>query len=190
VPPQGSAATPNSHFGTLKSTVLDEEGMLRLAWWKGNEKMKAEPLEVRPPAAGVSNSARIAMLQTRLDGDRGVILEGTLALPETNDQPRRGLYVECGKDSGAAILVNAAGGTELGTMRADGSGFKAEKRVDREMAFGKPAKSRLLLKHSLLEFYLDDILIECFSLPQNATGQMGLIGTDGIRQLSAWQCAQ
>jgi hypothetical protein len=57
------------------------------------------------------------------------------------------------------------------------------------MAFGKPAKFRLLLKQSLLEFYLDDILIECFSLPQNATGRMGFIGTDAVRQLSAWQCA-
>jgi len=178
------------YFGTLKSTVLDDEGTLRLAWWKGNEKMKAERLEVRPPAAGVSTGARIAMLETPLDVDKGVILEGTLALPETHEQPRRGLYIECGKDSGAAILVNAAGGAELGTMRADGSSFKAEKGVDREMAFGKPARFRLLLKHSLLEFYLDDILIECFSLPQNATGRMGLIGTDAVRQLSAWQCEQ
>jgi len=177
------------YFGTLKSTVLDKEGTLRLAWWKGNEKMKAEPLEVRPPAAGAGNDAQIAMLQTPLDVDKGVILEGTLALPETQDQPRRGLYVECGKDGGAAILVNAAGAAELGTMRADGSGFKAEKGVDRERAFGTPARFRLLLKQSLLEFYLDDILIECFSLPQNATGRMGFIGTGAVRQLSAWQGA-
>jgi len=170
--------------------VLDEEGTLRLAWWKGNEKMKGERLEVRLPAAGVGNGARIAMLQTPLDVDNGVILEGTLALPETQDQSRRGLYIECGNDSGAAILVNAAGAAELGPMRADGSGFKAEKGVDREMTFGKPARFHLLLKQSLLEFYLDDILIECFSLPQNATGRMGLIGADAIRQLSAWTCAQ
>jgi len=177
------------YFGTLKATVLDEEGTLRLAWWKGNEKMKAEPLDVRPPAAGAGTDARVAMLQTTFDADKGMMLEGTLALPETEDQPRRGLYIECGKDIGAAILLNAAGAAELGPVRADGSGFKAEKTVDREMAFGKPAKFRLLLEHSLLEFYLDDILIECFSLPQNATGRTGLIGTDAIRQLSAWQCA-
>jgi len=178
------------YFGTLKSTVLDADGTLRLAWWKGNEKMKAGPLEVRPPAAGAGNDARIAMLQTPLDVNKGVILEGSLALPETPDQPRRGLYIECGNDGGAAILVNAAGAAELGTMRADGSGFKAEKRVDREMAFGKPAAFRLLLKQSLLEFYLDDVLIECFSLPQNATGRVGCIGTDAVRPMSAWTCAQ
>jgi hypothetical protein len=55
------------------------------------------------------------------------------------------------------------------------------------MAFGKPARFRLLLKHSLLEFYLDDILIECFSLPQDATGRIGLIGAGAVRVLGAWQ---
>jgi hypothetical protein len=70
-------------------------------------------------------------------------------------------------------------------MLADGSGFKVEKRVDREMTFGKPAAFRLLLKHSLLEFYLDDVLIECFSLPGNATGRIGFIGT--ATDLKAWQ---
>ncbi len=44
------------------------------------------------------------------------------------------------------------------------------------MTFGRPARFRLLVKHSLIEFYLDDILIECYSLPQDATGRIGLIG--------------
>jgi hypothetical protein len=40
-----------------------------------------------------------------------------------------------------------------------------------------------------LEFYLDDILIECFSLPADATGRIGLIrGSDSraIGNLKAW----
>ncbi len=35
------------------------------------------------------------------------------------------------------------------------------------------------MKHSLIEFYLDDVLIECYSLPQDATGRIGLIGGVG-----------
>ncbi len=38
--------------------------------------------------------------------------------------------------SGTAILVRAGGITEIGPMRADGSGFKAGRRVDREWKFG------------------------------------------------------
>jgi len=175
------------YFGTLKATAIDADGTLRLAWWKGNEKMKDTPVEVVPPAAGAPDEGRPAMLGNTFDASRGVILEGTLALPEGKDRPRRGLYIEAGKDGGTAILASADGQVQLGAMRADGGGFKAEKTVDREMAFGKPARFRLLLKHSLLEFYLDDILIECFSLPQDATGRIGLIGAGAVRVLGAWQ---
>ena len=58
------------------------------------------------------------------------------------------------------------------------------------MSFGKQASFRLLLKRSLLEFYLDDILIECFSLPAKATGRIGLIQGSGqsiVKDIQAWQ---
>jgi hypothetical protein len=86
-------------------------------------------------------------------------------------------------------LLDARGAAELGSIRANGTEFKAEKRVDREMTFGRPATFRLLLKETLLEFYLDDILIECFTLPADATGRIGLIrGSDSraIGELKAW----
>ena len=69
----------------------------------------------------------------------------------------------------------------------DGTGFTAEKRVDREMKFGSPAAFRLLVKGSLMEFYLDDILIESFALPENAIGRIGLINAEGtVGTLKAW----
>ena len=58
------------------------------------------------------------------------------------------------------------------------------------MTFGRPAKFRLLLKGSLLEFYLDDILIECFSLPAESTGRIGLLkghAPKSIGNLKAWR---
>jgi len=36
------------------------------------------------------------------------------------------------------------------------------------------ARFRLLLKGTLMEFYLDDILIESFALPANASDRIGL----------------
>ena len=57
------------------------------------------------------------------------------------------------------------------------------------MAFDEPARFRLLLEHSLVEFYLNDVLIECYSLPAAATGRIGLIGNAGaIQALRAWHC--
>jgi hypothetical protein len=57
------------------------------------------------------------------------------------------------------------------------------------MEYGDPARFRLLLKRPVLEFYLDDILIECYSLPTPATGRIGTIRAGAakrIRDLSAW----
>ena len=102
-------------------------------------------------------------------------------------EDRRGLYIECTGGAGAAVLFDSAGKAEIGPIQPDGKGFKAEEKVDRETTFGQPAKFRLLVKHSLIEFYLDDVLIECYSLPQDASGRIGLIGgREAFGQLRAW----
>lgn len=174
------------YFAPLKQAVVDKEGTLRLGWWKGNEKVKHRPVEVKLPGPGASREAP-AMLRNVFDAKSGVILEGKLTLPKAKGGRRRGLYIDCGGGKGSAVLINSEGVAEVGLLKADGSGFKAEKNVNREMAFATPAKFRLLLKGSLMEFYLDDILIECYSLVNNATGKIGLIGgDDAFKDLKAW----
>ena len=177
------------YFAPLKSAVVDAEGTLRLGWWAGNEKMKHEPVDVAMPPDAPSKDAPVVMLSNAFDADRGVILEGTIELPAAGDADRRGLYVECGPEHGVGVLLDSRGAAELGTIRSDGTDFKAVKGVDREMEFGRPARFRLLLKHSLLEFYLDDVLVECYSLPAPATGRVGLVPGSGdtpIGGLRAW----
>jgi hypothetical protein len=152
--------------------------------------MKHEPVEVQLPGGEPGEKTPIVMLGNTFDTERGVILEGTLKLPDAGS-PRRGLYIEYGPGSGSAILIDTIGAAELGAMKSDGSGFKSEKQVHREIQFGRPAAFRLLLKHSMLEFYLDDILIECFRLPGDSTGRIGLIrGSDSqaIGKLNACSC--
>ena len=178
------------YFAPLKAAVLDDEGTLRLGWWKDNEKMKHEPIELKLPPADQTGKTAAAMLGNTFDVEKGVVLEGTLVLPEKAGMRRGGLYVECGAGRGAAVLINAAGLAEVGPMGADGSGFRGEKKIDREMTFGKPARFRLLVRRSLLEFYLDDVLIECFSLPAEATGRIGLLrgsNPNAIANLKAWR---
>jgi len=177
------------HVGLLKRAVVDDEGTFRLAWWDGNDGLKREPVDVGAPKAGPEPEDAAAMLDNVFDVERGLVLEGELLLPEGQAAPRRGLYVECEPGSGAAILLDANGAAELGPIRSDGGGFEAEMTEDREVTFSRPATFRLLLKGALLEFYLDDILVECFSLPQPATGRLGLFrGGDpaSIRDLGAW----
>lgn len=169
------------YFAPLKQAVIDDDNTLRLGWWQSNEKMKHQAIGVNPPASTSGDDA-ITMLENVFDVDQGVILEGEFSLPN-------GLYIQCQQEQGAAILISDDGTAELGQIEEDGSCFQSEKQVDREMSFGKPARFRLLLEHSLLEFYLDDILIECFSLPSKATGKIGIIrgGNMGsVTELRAW----
>ena len=173
--------------GLLKGTHFDAAGTLRLSWWPGNEALKHKPVTVPPLAAG--GEGPIRMLARKLDAAQGLILEGTLQLPEPLEEPR-GLYIEHGRRCGTAILFKHAGRAELGDIAADGSGFRPEKTVDREWPFGDRANFRLALQDALLEIYLDDVLIECYSLPAPATGRIGLIPgrrRNSVGQLKAWK---
>lgn len=173
--------------GLLKGTNFDDAGTLRLTWWRGNEVLKHKPVTVPPFAAG--GDGPIRMLSRKFDAVSGFVLEGKLQLPTPLGAPR-GLYIEHGKGMGTAILFKSEGRAELGSMAADGTGFRPEKTVDREMRFGEPAEFRLLLQDALMEIYLDDFLIECYSLPAPATGRIGVIPgnqRNSIFDLKAWK---
>ena len=177
-------------FGNLKAAHLDDEGTLRLGWWRGNEKMMEKSVEVPPLPTRTKDSSAVAMVEMVFDVEQGLILEGTLKLPASNAAQPVGLFLAQTNGPGTAILVHAGGVTEFGTMRADGAGFKSEHRVDREWKFGATARFRLLLKGSLVEFYLDDLLMQCYSLPQKAAGRIGLVGTGedrAVTSLKAWR---
>ena len=171
-------------FAPLKDVRIDHEGTLRLGWWKGNEKMKHQPIAIEKP---VDSNAAVALLGNAFDTKQGIIIEGALRLPKAEDSPRCGVYIECTNELGVGVLINSTGVAELGPMKADGTGFNSEKRVDREMTFKSPAVCRLLVRGSLMEFYLDDILIESFALPDDATGRIGLINAvETVGTLKAW----
>jgi hypothetical protein len=163
------------YFGLLKEARLDAEGTLRLGWWPGNEKLVERMIAVAVPPVPAGESPKVAMLQAEFEVSAGLVLKGTIRLPGSREAPRVGLFLPHASDAGTAILVDHAGITELGPMRVDGTGFTAEHRIDREWRYGATVGFRLLVRESLIEFYLDDLLIQCYSLPQRSTGKIGLI---------------
>jgi hypothetical protein len=179
------------YLGLLKRAVVDDQQTLRLAWWQGNDKLKHVPVAQIHIAEGAAEGLKPALLTEPLPADSGVIVEGRLPIVTGPESARTGLYVETAEGRGIAIGVGPAGVTEFGPMNADGSGFKPEMRVDRQMQFGASARFRLVLKQWLLEFYLDDMHVECFSLPARATGKLGLIGNASRpTDLAAWSCGE
>jgi len=177
------------YMGTLKTATLDAGGTLRLGWWRGNDRLKLDAQKVEMVAAGKGGGSPVLLLEPVLDTGAGAILEGTLHL--SREGKPAGIYIEHGEGRGSAILIGPGGVAELGSIRPDGSGFRVEKRVDRQMDSGEMPSFRLLLKHSLLEFYLRDVLMECFSLPGRATGRIGLIrGRDREERPKSWRAWQ
>lgn len=175
------------HVGLLKGTDIDADGTLRLTWWPGNEALKHQPVAVSSPNA--SATGPILMLDQTLDAEAGFLLEGTIELPRALAAPR-GLFIEHGKNTGAIIQFYADGRAELGVINVDGSGYELERMVNRDRRFKRQNHFRLLLKGSLLEIYLEDFLMECFSLRAGATGRIGLVPGDkrnSIRALKAWK---
>ena len=175
--------------GMLKAARIDSEGTLRLGWWPGNEKLKLEAAEKKLPTPQAGQVPAVTLLESEFDVSNGLVLEGTLKLPASKESQPVGLFIAHDNDSGTGIRVHAGGATEFGSMHADGTGFKAEQNVDREWGFGATARFRLLLKGSLIEFYLDDLLMQCYSLPQQATGRIGLLQAGdpaALTALTAW----
>ena len=49
--------------------------------------------------------------------------------------------------------------TKFGTVKADGSGLVIKQELDRDMNFGRDVRFRVVMKHDMMECYLDDYLV-------------------------------
>jgi hypothetical protein len=137
------------------------------------------------------------ILEPQFDSERGFILEGTIRIPEEGARQLPGVYLESGEESPTVVRVLPKAVSQIGTVKRDGSDFQPRKaqavwgglaRIDREMPFGPTAHFRILVRHGMLEFYLDDILFHIRSLTKRATGKVGIVGAPGsISDLEAWQ---
>lgn len=175
------------YMGLLKRALLDSEDTLRLGWWEGNEQLKRTPLPVNLAPAAPDTPVRF--LQP-LDMSEGLIMEGRLELPAQAFAPRCGLYLEYQAQRGLALLFDAQGRAECVLVGEKGENAVVETRIDREYSFPAAARWRLVVESSLVEIYLEDLLIECFSLPAPATGRFGLIegaAPGRVEVLGIWQ---
>jgi len=180
------------YFGTLKLARVDDEGTLRLMYWMGNERLKGDFLDIIRPEAKEHHPLLVSFFDQSFDVQAGLILEGRLRLPHSKNSKPLGLHIECTNGHGTTILVGHRGITEYGTISNTESEFCCENRVDRELSLGTEVHFRLLLNHCILEFYLDDILSQCFSLPGRATGRIGLMDNSekpAISNLRAWKAS-
>ena len=129
------------------------------------------------------------MADTSVDTQGGVVIEGRVNLPASS-QPESewpGIYIEYEAGEGSYIRVGPDGVTHFGLMAESENHSQREDVMARAWPFGDTVQFRTLLKESVLEFYLDDLLIQSYSLPAEVTGRIGLLSPKGlIHDVQVW----
>jgi len=155
-----------TYFSPLKSTSIIDGG-LYLTWWNGNNKLKHSQL----------NLPNEDEQPLQFNVDTGIVLEGTIRLPGS-------LFISTGAGAGTRVSIGKDGVTEIGPGRQDRASFECAESIDREVSFGDCPHFRLLLNHTMLEFYLDDLLIQCYTMEATADG---VISCQNASNLKLWQ---
>ncbi|MDB5074861.1 MAG: hypothetical protein JWO42_1040 [Chloroflexi bacterium] len=180
-----------STFSPLKAVHSTASGLLSLHWWTGNEALKgsrqptvldgcglyglkqdecemgADRLRLTTPAGGQ------AVLPVRYNLARGIVLEANIGF----DTPRGplscvGLFVEGERhNTGTVLVVQSDGRLTVGPY--DGYAYKPEDTKPLVSAAGVPLHWRLLLRGTHLEVYVDDLLIQCYTLAFVPSGRLG-----------------
>ena len=173
----------------LKDVEMDGEGVLRLKWWKHNDKLKAKQVETKPVAAGSDYASSFSMLDTQLDLRRAHVIEGTLEnaplAAAAGGGP--GIFFDLGNGNGCCLLL-AREAVPFGEIKADGSGFKVLQTSSRDLDLGQPLKFRVVIMENMMELYINDYLMNLKRL--NCNGRIGFISADNMtsfKNIKVWQ---
>lgn len=156
-------------FVPLKTATLNSKGELQLGYWSRNDLAKGERQNHIPHLA---EDAGLGVTQLEFAfSQNGSFIECTLSNPTKG---AIGFYLEYADRLGTAIRISDKGVVEMGTLNIGSMAFDKEETSDRGLD-AKDYKVRLLVRGSLLELYLNDIFIQCFSMPAKATGKLGVL---------------
>lgn len=150
----------------------------------------------------------VAVLDSPIDFDRGVVLTGTIRA--TCRDPRLvassvGFYLEEKPGEGTVILLHGYGRSEIGKLSLRG-GLALD--VEDVIGPGCAAPAgilphtdhafRLLIRKNMFEFYLDDLLVQTFNTTHESGGigltprRVGFVAQNGLgflENVSAWAMA-
>ncbi|MCX6865553.1 MAG: hypothetical protein NTV46_04930, partial [Verrucomicrobia bacterium] len=172
----------------LKDVEIDGEGILRLKWWKHNDKLKARQVAIKPVAAGSDYASSFSMLDPQLDLRRTHVIEGTVenAPLTATGVGSPGIFFDLGNGNGRCLLL-AREAVQFGEIKADGSGFKVLQTSCRDLDFGPLLKFRVVMKENMMELYINDYLMNLKRM--NCNGRIGFIGADNMisfKNIKVW----
>lgn len=181
------------YLSPLKAARTESENMV-LSWWKGNDALLAdpEPLDLKKVSAvyaarnlawhaetcavevGPNVGGAILTCAERFDVRQGAAIEFRFIVePEGGRMGAAGIWL--GMEKGRyGFLMETRGRTAIGELTEAGS-FVASDAVEIGAVPGVWHHVRLLARFSLVELYLDDRLVQCYSLPAALDGTFGLV---------------
>jgi hypothetical protein len=183
---EGRMIKVDTHAAPLKLAGVDDEGILRFRYWKGNEALKGEGVEVAPrPSAGATAMAE------GLDFGRGIVVEGTVRLPRSGSDEPAALRIAA-DEKHYAIRIRHDGCVEMGTIDEKGGSWERRHGVDRQWKFGPAASLRLLARRGMLELYLDDHFMECWTMGCHRARKIAIIvpgeaDASPVRDVEVWR---
>ena len=172
-----------TYVSPFKRAVIDHEGILRWKYWEGNEVLKGDKLTLTAASDG-----DIQVITDELDLNKGIILEGSVKLPESKQSPVTLIFNTLNKHYALRILHNGA--VEMGSVDSTGKNWKKVHGVNREWEFGKTVTLRIFLRAGMMEVYLDDHFMECWTMGCYGakTVTIGVLnGEMPVENIALWQ---
>jgi len=90
-------------YAPLKRVIIDDEGIMRAVWWKGNEALKHFPLEAT--VGDETIRGEITLLKETFPAKDGVLFEGQIDPAEKDDDTPRGVYFNVDNGDGFAFTL-------------------------------------------------------------------------------------
>jgi len=173
---------PITYVAPFKRATVDGEGVMRWKYWKGNEAIKGTTVPFHPGKVG-----DIQMHEEELDFNTGIVIEGDVTLPQAGGKPVTMFFVVGRRWYAMRILEK--GVVEMGTTDSSGGNWKKVFGVDREWDFGKTAPLRVLARAGMMEVYLDDHFMECWTMGCHGakTVSIGCEDDSRLQNIKVWQ---
>jgi hypothetical protein len=177
------------HAAPLKAVEVGADGILRLKWWSGNDKIKATPVATKLVGAGTNDAASLRLFDQKLDLGRAHVIEGVISdvLPQAKGEGKYGLFFDQGNGTGHCLLF-ASDAVRFGEIKVDGSGLKVLQTSSRDMDFGSSLSFRLVIQGDMMELYVNDYLTNLKRVRCN--GRIGFMVDDrqgAFKDISVWQ---
>ena len=177
----------------LKGIEVDDEDILRVTWWPGNEALKETLLSEEVEKIDENRY----VVKARYDTNHTTVIEAeiTLADDRTGNAGLAGLYFANGNNTTVEAVLFGRGHTYLADVDLTKSGaapVRIKRACSRDLDFGTRQKVRLVLFHDLMEVYVNDYL----TILASKVGNSGHIGAwrgdhdNRVENVQIWTSAQ